>query len=1015
MLMALLSVPPYASAQSSTSWDRLATPLVAHLDHRQGMPEGAGIALARDRDGFIWIGSDGGLARWDGYTMRVFRHKQDDPHSLPNTLIRRLMVDGAGQLWALMVNGGVARYDATIDGFHEYPSEPTGIGRLLGFAMDGKGGLWIDAINGVSRLDLATGIWQRQDTGLLDKPTDYNNGFIAGRDGSLWFARGARLARWRNGTVDFVALPQTTEDLPASAWAVTALTETSDGLIWYGTYGGHIGQVDPMMMSAHLIPQAAQQGSQTSAIIELPSGSLCFAFQESGGATIYRPGSDHTIRLTSANGLADDDARSLVADPSGLLFVGTIRGVDIFAPSERAVVTLGYRPEANNGLSEADVTKILPRSDGTVWFGLRKRGIDVFRPDIGRIRFIPMANDRRAGAGANRFYSMADDTDGTVMGSSERGIVRVNPGGTEMQLYEGSIERGIAILITESGKWVGTKERGVEKVDDKGHVLMGYSNNPSDPDSLADSFVLALMNADATHIWVCMAHGLDLLDVTTGKARHFRHDPNDPTSLPDYQVWSVLRDSFGKVWVGTGGNGIGVLDLTSSQDHPIFHQIGLAQGLPNANIDSLLRDGRGRIWASTDDGIAVLDEATMKVERTLTPADGKVITNYWQGSDALLPDGTLMFGGEGGVSIIHPERLTDWTYKPPVRVTEIKVGGQAQAPNAPIVLTPTARRVEVEFAALDYSAPQENKYEYRLEGYDSDWITTGADRRVALYQNLPPGSYRLLLRGSNRAGMWVDPLILPITVLPAWYQTIWCEIAEFLGVLLLIYGAVQLRTSALRQRRVQLEREVAERTQQLAITAETLRLANAELDRLAHHDPLTGLGNRRRFLQMADELIALARRHGRPCSVLMVDLDHFKRINDTHGHAAGDETLRAVARCLVGSLREIDIVARFGGEEMAAFLPETDLADACLAAERFRQALENLEIHHESTLIRVTASIGVASWVETESAIEPALERADIALYRVKQGGRNGVAAEPPLAPSLWIPGSEAGQDITPN
>jgi len=997
------------------SWDRLATPLVAHLDQRQGMPEGPGTALARDHDGFIWIGSEGGLARWDGYTMHVFRHEQDDPHSLPNTLIRRLIVDDAGQLWILMVNGAVARYDAAIDGFQSYPSEPSGIGRLLGFAMDGKGGLWLDGLNGVARLDLATGIWQRQDARALGKPNDYNSGFTAGRDGSLWFARGTRLARWRSGAVDFVELPKTMEDLPASAWAVTALTQASDGSIWYGTYGGHIGQVDPSIMSAHLVPQAAEPGTQTSAIIELPNGSLCFAFQESGGATIYHPGADHTIRLTSANGLADDDARSLVADPSGLLFVGTIRGVDIFAPSERAVITLGYRPEASNGLTEADVTKILPRPDGTVWFGLRKRGIDVFRPDIGRIRFVPMANDKRAGAGANRFYSMTADTDGSVIGSSERGMVRVDPAGTEMRLYDGSVERGISVLVTDSGTWVGTSERGVEKIDDTGQVLMGYSNNPRDPDSLADSVVLNLMEADQTHIWVCMAHGLDLLDVTTGKARHFRHDPNDPTSLPDDQVWSMLRDRFGRVWVGTGGNGIGVMDPRQSPDHPIFHRIGLAQGLPNANIDSLLQDGQSRIWASTDDGIAVLDETTMTVERTLTPADGEVITNYWQGSSALLPDGTLMFGGEGGVSIIHPERLTDWTYKPPVRVTEIKVGGHHQAPNRPIVLTPTERRVEVEFAALDYSAPEENKYEYRLEGYDSDWINASATRRVALYQNLPPGSYRLLLRGSNRAGIWVDPLILPITVLPAWYQTIWCEIAEILGVLLLIYGAVQLRTSALRQRRMQLEREVAERTQQLAITAETLRLANAELDRLAHHDPLTGLGNRRRFLQMADELIALARRHGRPCSVLMVDLDHFKRINDTHGHAAGDETLRAAARCLVGALREIDIVARFGGEEMAAFLPETDLADACLAADRFRQALENLDIQYEDKLIHVTASIGVASWVETESAIEPALERADIALYRVKNSGRNGVAAEPPLAPSLWIPGSETGQGITPS
>jgi diguanylate cyclase (GGDEF)-like protein len=217
----------------------------------------------------------------------------------------------------------------------------------------------------------------------------------------------------------------------------------------------------------------------------------------------------------------------------------------------------------------------------------------------------------------------------------------------------------------------------------------------------------------------------------------------------------------------------------------------------------------------------------------------------------------------------------------------------------------------------------------------------------------------------------------------------------------LVYGVVQLRTRGLRRRRVQLEHEVAERTKALAIS-------NAELERLAHHDPLTGLGNRRRFLEITSDLLALARRHHRPCSVMMIDLDRFKRINDSFGHGGGDETLRRAADCLVGSLRGEDAIARFGGEEFAVFLPETALATASLAAERFRLSLEALEIPYEGTVIRVTASIGVASWHEAEAGIGPALERADAALYRVKQAGRNGVGVEPADPPAAPAGGSAA-------
>jgi diguanylate cyclase (GGDEF)-like protein len=365
------------------------------------------------------------------------------------------------------------------------------------------------------------------------------------------------------------------------------------------------------------------------------------------------------------------------------------------------------------------------------------------------------------------------------------------------------------------------------------------------------------------------------------------------------------------------------------------------------------------------------------------------------------------------LTVVKPERLRSWDDNPPIVVTEARVGGKTVSAgrfngagsNDPLILAPDANRLGVEFAALDYSAPERNLYAYKLEGFDREWAYRDAPHRGAVYTNLPPGHYTLRVRGSNRDGLWSKAeLRVPILVAAAWYQTLWFMALEAALGLAAVMGVVQARTAYLRGRQRDLERTIAERTRDLALSTDRLRIANVELEDanarlavLAHRDPLTGLVNRRRFFELAAEQLALARRHQRPCSVFMADLDHFKRINDTFGHAGGDEALRRAARCVLETVREVDIVARFGGEELAALLPETDMTTAMTIAERVRRALAELELPYDGGVIRITASVGVACWSPSEIGIEPALNRADGALYRVKQNGRDGVATEPPL------------------
>lgn len=181
------------------------------------------------------------------------------------------------------------------------------------------------------------------------------------------------------------------------------------------------------------------------------------------------------------------------------------------------------------------------------------------------------------------------------------------------------------------------------------------------------------------------------------------------------------------------------------------------------------------------------------------------------------------------------------------------------------------------------------------------------------------------------------------------------------------------------------------------VTAE--RQVAADLRALALTDPLTGLANRRHFEERGAAEIDIRRRTDRPLALLMIDIDHFKSINDSYGHPVGDEVLKAVASRCRSALRETDLIARLGGEEFAVLLPHTGQDEAMLIAERLRETIRCVPVMANNSIIEVRASLGGASADGTSDTLETLLDRADAALYRAKKGGRDRVmfdgAAEP--------------------
>ena len=288
-----------------------------------------------------------------------------------------------------------------------------------------------------------------------------------------------------------------------------------------------------------------------------------------------------------------------------------------------------------------------------------------------------------------------------------------------------------------------------------------------------------------------------------------------------------------------------------------------------------------------------------------------------------------------------------------------------------------------DFALLDYRAPAATRYSHRLRGFDDDWVEVPfGTPPAAAYTNLPSGDYRLELRAET-GGLFPQTITLstPIAVAPHWYETLWFRALCALAAVAAVVAIVALRTRLLRQRARRLEGLVDERTQ-------ALRSANDRLAALASTDPLTGIGNRRRFLESATQELDLARRHGLPVSLIIVDLDRFKSINDNYGHPVGDAVLKRAAEATVRACRPGDVVARFGGEELVVLLPETAAAAALAGAEEVRRGLA-VPGEFEGQAIAITASAGVAEWRAPDETLASLIERADRALYEAKRTGRD--------------------------
>lgn len=732
-----------------------------HFSMADGLPNYSAISLTQDHTGFMWIGTIGGLCRYDGIRFKVYRTEVNDTTSLFSGHVSSLCTGKDGTLW-VGTSGGLEKYDPEREAFEHIRFRGNRMGNVFRVYEDSKGNVWIGTDNGLFCLS-----GENKITSFGNKITgNIIKGIFEDSRGRMWIGTDLGLNCLELSGGDYRIShfkPFPGED----ANQVTAISEDARNFIWVGTQAHGLCSFDPdtRTFTAYRVPDGLVN-NHIRCITRDKDENLWIGTQE--GISILDP-----VRKTFENvtripadeqSLSQNSVYAIFQDSMGSMWVGTYFGGVNITYAYNAPFAIIKDDNRQNSISNNVVSSIIDGGKGNLWLGTEGGGLNYFNRSTRTYGYYKHEPQRPSSLGSNLIKTLYKDTDGNIwVGTHAGGLNVLLPDGRSFKKYlSGSSGRiiGEVTSVCDDGSgnlWVASNS--ALRVFRRNGTDLTHGREVSIP--VRGQLQKYFFKDSRNTIWVFGATGVSRID----KGRVTEAD----TTLV---VNCFAESSRGELWGGTWGNGV---VKQNGQEfikftNPFFKSV---------NIVGILCGEKEDLWLSTNKGIVHFFPET-GIYRVYTQNDGIAGNEFNYNSYFKSADGYFYFGGYNGITWFRPENIRNNPHKAPLVFTHLRWQSGEEGREfreESITLKPEVsmrydqNTFTIDFALLNYIKSRKNLYQYRLEDYDKTWKETSEGS--ATYTNLPPGSYRLLVKGANNDGVWSDVKTLNITVKPPFWLTWW--------------------------------------------------------------------------------------------------------------------------------------------------------------------------------------------------------------------------------------------------